>query len=125
MSTNSGPGYAKHPEHTVTVTPFRGRVVVRVGDDVVADTRDALQLNEASYPAACYVPRTDVRMERLARTDHRTHCPFKGDASYFTITGVAENAVWSYEHPYDEVEQIRDRLAFYPDKVRIDVEPAA
>ena len=124
MITNSGPGYAKHPEHTVTVAPFRGRVVVRAGDEVIADTRDALQLNEAKYPAVYYVPRADVRMDRLARTDHRTHCPFKGDASYFTIDGVADNAVWTYEQPFDEVAAIRERLAFYTDKVRVEVEPA-
>lgn len=120
----NGPGYAKHPEHTVTVAPFSGRVVVRAGDEIIADTRHALRLNEAKYPAVYYVPRADARMDRLVRTDHGTHCPFKGDASYFSITGVAENAVWSYEHPYDEVLAIREHLAFYPDKVRIDVEPA-
>ena len=64
-----------------------------------------------------------MRMDRLARTDHGSHCPFKGDASYFSIEGVADNAVWSYEHPFDEVARIREHLAFYPDKVRIEVEP--
>jgi uncharacterized protein (DUF427 family) len=123
MITNSGPGYAKHPEHTVTVTPFAGRVVVRAGHEIIADTRHALQLNEAKYPAVYYVPRADVRMDRLTRTDHGSHCPFKGDASYFSIEGVADNAVWSYEHPFDEVARIREHLAFYPDKVRIEVEP--
>jgi uncharacterized protein (DUF427 family) len=122
--TNSGPGYAKHPEHTVRVAPFSGRIVVRAGGEVIADTRHALQLSEAKYPAVYYVPRADARMDRLARTDHATHCPFKGDASYFSIAGVADNAVWSYERPYDEVAEIRDHLAFYPDKVDVEVEPS-
>jgi uncharacterized protein (DUF427 family) len=123
---NSGPGYAKNPDHSVTVAPFKGRVVVQVNGEVLADTEHALQLNEARYPAVYYVPRRDARMARLVATDHHTHCPFKGEASYFSISGGAENAVWSYEHPYDEVLSIREYLAFYPDRVDfIKVEPAA
>ncbi len=58
-------------------------------------------------------------MERLVPTTHRTHCPFKGDASYFTLSNgrTSENAAWSYEQPYDEVSVIKERLAFYPDRV--------
>ena len=123
---NSGPGYAKNPDHTVVVKPFNGRVVVEVNGEVLADTEHALQLNEARYPAVYYVPRRDVRMERLVPTDHHSHCPFKGDASYFSIVGGAENAVWSYAQPYDEVLPIREHLAFYPDRVgSIKVEPAS
>ncbi len=119
---NSGPGYTSHPEHRIVVAPFRGRVVVEVAGTVLADSERALELREGSYPAVYYVPRRDVRMERLAKTDHRTHCPFKGDASYFSIAGGAENAVWSYEHPYDEVASIREYLAFYPDQVAMRVQ---
>ena len=123
---NSGPGYARNPAHTVVVKPFKGRVVVAANGEVLAETEHALQLNEASYPAVYYVPRRDARMERLVATDHHTHCPFKGDASYFSIAGGSENAVWSYTQPYDEVLSIRDYLAFYPDRVdSIKVEPAA
>jgi len=68
-------------------------------------------------PIVYYLPRTDVKMERLARTQHRTYCPFKGEASYFSILGGAENAVWSYEQPYDEMAAIKDYVAFYPEKV--------
>jgi uncharacterized protein (DUF427 family) len=122
---NSGPGYAQHPEHSVVVTPFEGRVVVEANGKILADTQHALQLKEANYPAVFYVPRSDARMEHLRRTNHHTHCPFKGDASYFSVEGGVENAVWSYEHPYDEVRAIGEHLAFYPDRVSsIKVEPA-
>src|SRR3978361_2521599 len=114
---NSGPAYGKNPGHTVTVGPFKGRVVVEVNGEVLADTQHALQLNEARYPPVYYVPRSDTRMDRLVPTDHLTHCPFKGDASYFSVIGGAKNAVWSYEHPYDEVRSIQQYLAFYPDRV--------
>ena len=117
MAGNSGPGYAKHPEHRITTRPAGVRVQVSVRGEVIADTRDALELREASYPVVYYVPRKDVKMERLARTAHTTYCPFKGHASYFSLAGGPENAVWSYEQPYDEVSVIKDHLAFYPDKV--------
>jgi uncharacterized protein (DUF427 family) len=88
--------------------------------EVVADTRAAIRLDEGDYPAVYYVPRNDVKTESLTRTTRRTHCPFKGDASYFTLESgrrTAENAVWSYETPYDEVAVIKEYLAFYPEKV--------
>lgn len=122
---NSGPGYAKHPEHTVTVAPFKGRVIVESNGEVLSETEHALELREADYPPVYYVPRGDTKMERLVPTSHKTRCPFKGEASYFSLVGGAENAVWSYEHPYDEVGAIREHLAFYPDRVSaIRVEPA-
>jgi uncharacterized protein (DUF427 family) len=117
MAGNSGPGYAKHPQHRITTRPAGVRVQVSVKGEVIADTRDAVELREASYPVVYYVPRKDVKMERLARTAHTTYCPFKGNASYFSLAGGPENAVWSYEQPYDEVSVIKDHLAFYPDKV--------
>ena len=120
MSANSGPGYRRHPNHRVTTQPAGGRVRVTFDGEVVADTSAAIRLDEGDYPAVYYVPRNDVKMESLTRTTHRTHCPFKGDASYFTLESrgrTAENAVWSYETPYDEVAVIKDFLAFYPEKV--------
>lgn len=120
MSANSGPGYRKQPNHRVTTQPAGGRIRVIFDGQVLADTKAAIRLDEAEYPAVYYVPRDDVKMECLTRTSHRTHCPFKGDASYFTLESGgrnAENAVWSYETPYDEVAVIKDHLAFYPDKV--------
>ncbi len=112
--------------HPITVEPTGGRVVIRVDGDVIAETDAALTLREASYPAVHYVPLVDVAASRLVRSEHRTYCPFKGEASYFSIAGVPEgaNAVWSYEHPYDEVAAIREALAFYPNKVKVRVERA-
>ena len=108
------------PDHPITVTPNPGRVVVKVAGQVVADTTRALTLQEASYPAVQYIPRADVDMALLQRTDHASYCPYKGDASYFSIpAGGARsvNAVWSYEHPYPAVADIKDHVAFYPDRV--------
>ncbi len=117
MSTNSGPGYKKHPEHRVETKPAGVRVQVTFNGAVIADTRDAIRLEEADYPAVYYVPRKDVKMERLSRTSHQTYCPFKGNASYYSLVNGPENAVWTYETPYDEVLVIKEHLAFYPDKV--------
>ncbi len=108
------------PDHPITVTPDPAHIVIRVAGQVVADTRRALSLKEASYPAVAYIPREDVDMALLERTDHTTYCPYKGDCNYFSIpTGgdKARNAVWTYEHPYDSVAAIKDHLAFYPDRV--------
>lgn len=114
---NSGPGYATHPEHRITTSPAGARVQVVFRGEVIADTNDAIAMHEGTYPVVYYVPRKDVKMGRLVRTSHTTYCPFKGHASYFSLAGGPENAVWSYEQPYDEVLGIKDRLAFYPDKV--------
>lgn len=86
---------------------------------VIADSMNATVMQEGTYPPVYYFPRGDVKMDRLERTTHKTHCPFKGDASYFSFKGGAQNAVWSYETPYDEMQSIAGLLAFYPDKVEI------
>lgn len=112
------------PDHPITVTPSTSRVVVRVGDRVVADTTSALSLKEASYPAVPYVPRADVDLALLRRTEHQTYCPYKGDASYYSIDGAGENVVWTYEAPYEAVAPIKEYLAFYPNKVSIEETPA-
>lgn len=107
-------------DHPITVVPNRLRVVVSVGGKVIADTRDALTLREASYPAAQYIPRKDVDMSLLQRTDRTSYCPYKGDANYYSIPSGGEravNAVWTYESPYPAVSEIKDHLAFYPDRV--------
>jgi uncharacterized protein (DUF427 family) len=108
------------PDHPITVEKNPARVVVTVGGRVIADTRDALTLREATYPAVQYIPRKDVDMSQLERTSHATYCPYKGDCSYYSIPvgGTrAVNAVWTYETPYDAVAQIREHLAFYPARV--------
>jgi uncharacterized protein (DUF427 family) len=109
------------PDHPITVAKNPDRVVVKAGDQVIADTRDALSLQEASYPAVQYIPRDDVDLTLLERTDHTTYCPYKGTASYYSVVPAGVNAVWTYEQPYDAVADIRDHLAFYPDKVSIEI----
>jgi uncharacterized protein (DUF427 family) len=108
------------PDHPITIERNPHRVTVTVAGHVIADTRDALTLREAKYPPVQYIPRKDVDMALLVRTDHHTYCPYKGDCSYFSIPLGGErsvNAVWSYETPYTAVVQIKDHLAFYPDRV--------
>jgi uncharacterized protein (DUF427 family) len=109
------------PDHPITITPSDAHVVVRANGKVIADTRRALELREAQYPPVFYIPRADAEMALLERTDHASYCPYKGDASYFSIVDGAANAVWSYESPYQPVEAIREHLAFYPDRVEITV----
>ena len=108
------------PDHPITIAANPARVVVKAAGRVIADTRAAMTLREASYPAVQYIPRKDVDMSLLERTEHATYCPFKGDCAYYSIPSAGEkgaNAVWTYEQPYESVEQIKDHLAFYPDRV--------
>ena len=108
------------PDHPIAIERSPNRVVVRVAGRVVADTSEALTLREASYPAIQYVPRKDVNMMLLERTEHATYCPYKGDCAYFSIPlggDRSTNAVWTYEAPYEAVSPIKDHLAFYPDRV--------
>ena len=102
---------------SIVTRPAGARVRVTFHGEMIADTRDAVALEEGSYPVVYYIPREDVRMERLERTSHRTHCPYKGDASYYLIQDGPANAVWSYEQPKEDMLSIKSLLAFYPDKV--------
>lgn len=111
------------PDHPIAVTPAKGRVVVRFAGAVIADTTAALELREASYPPVLYIPRGDAKMDHFARTAHSTHCPYKGDASYYTLAGggkTTANAVWSYETPFPAMAAIKDHLAFYPQHVQVE-----
>jgi uncharacterized protein (DUF427 family) len=116
------------PDHPITVTPNPRRVRVIANGRVVADTTSALALKEATYPVVNYIPRRDADMSLLKRTAHQTHCPYKGDASYFSIESggkTIENAVWTYEKPFPHMTGISEYLAFYPNKVdRIEELPA-
>ena len=116
------------PDHPITIERNPVRIVVSVAGRVVADTREALTLREAAYPAVQYIPRKDVDMALLEPTDHSTYCPYKGDCSYYSIPLGGErsrNAVWTYESPYAAVAEIKDYLAFYPDRVdRIEEQPS-
>lgn len=116
------------PDHPITIAPAGGQVTVRSGGAVIARSDAALCLREAAHAPVLYIPRADVDMARLRRTDLKTHCPYKGDCSYYSIVGAAgdagtdggargANAVWSYEAPYPAVAAIKDYLAFYPDRV--------
>ena len=108
------------PDHPITIEPASKRVVVRSGDKVIADTVHALFLCEATYPAVQYIPRNDVDLSALVRSETTSYCPYKGEASYFSIPlggGRSVDAVWSYEAPHDAVAEIKDYLAFYPDRV--------
>ena len=116
------------PDHPITIERNPRRVVVRVAGRVIADTRAALTLREASYPAVQYIPRADADMALLERTDHASYCPYKGDCAYYSIPAGgarAENAVWSYETPYAAVAAIAGHLAFYPNRVDAIEEHAA
>jgi uncharacterized protein (DUF427 family) len=107
-------------EHPITVGRNTSRVRVTVAGRVVADTARALTLRESDYTPVQYVPRDDVDMSLLERSDNQSYCPYKGDAAYYSITiggDRGKNAVWTYEAPYEAVAEIKDHLAFYPDRV--------
>ncbi|KWX21190.1 hypothetical protein AFM11_26405 [Mycolicibacterium wolinskyi] len=106
--------------HPITVTPTGRHVTVRVGGVVVAETDDALTLQESTYPAVQYIPLADVDPSALTRSDTTTYCPFKGEANYYNV-GTAEDVIWTYEQPYPAVAEIAGRVAFYADKADITV----
>ena len=108
------------PDHPISIEANPSRVVVKVGGKIIADTSNALTLREASYPAVQYIPRRDVDMAALVRSEHTTYCPYKGDASYYSIPAGgnrSKNAVWTCETPFEEIAQIKDYVAFYADRV--------
>jgi uncharacterized protein (DUF427 family) len=107
-------------DHPITIEKNPRRVRVLVGGVIVAETTRALTLKEATLPPVQYIPREDAQMDLFERTEHTSHCPYKGDAAYYTVTAggiVAKNAVWTYEEPHPAVREIAGRLAFYPNKV--------
>jgi uncharacterized protein (DUF427 family) len=108
------------PDHPISIEANLSRVVVLAGGQVIADSRAALTLREASYPPVQYIPRADVDMSALTRSEHTSYCPYKGEASYYSIPAGGDrslNAVWTYETPFDAMAQIKDYVAFYPDRV--------
>ena len=110
------------PDHPIAIEPNPKRVLVSLAGRVIADTSEALTLREASYPAVQYIPRKDVDMALLERTQHHTYCPYKGNCDYYSIPIGGErlkNAVWTYEAPFAAVARIKDHLAFYPDRVEM------
>jgi uncharacterized protein (DUF427 family) len=124
----SHPVLSPSPDHPITIAGNPNRVQVRAGDAVISNTTNSLTLREANYPQVQYIPRADIDMAQLRRSDHASYCPYKGDASYFDIVALGDkgtNAVWTYEHPYPAVAEIADYLAFYPSKVEIVEETGA
>lgn len=108
--------------HPITVTPTGKHVTVRVNGELVADTTDAVTLQEGSYPAVQYIPLADVVETALTRSDTTSYCPFKGDASYYHVTAggnTVDDVIWTYEQPYAAVSDIAGRVAFYPDKADV------
>jgi uncharacterized protein (DUF427 family) len=119
--------YARFPDHRIEIDEAGIGVKVSRGSTLVAETKRGLNLREGSYPAVVYVPREDVRMDRLERSDHTTHCPFKGDATYYDLNNDlnaddprTRQIAWSYEDPFDQMLAIRGYLAFYSDRVEIE-----
>jgi uncharacterized protein (DUF427 family) len=108
------------PDHPISIEANPSRVVVKVGGKIIADTREALTLREASYLPVQYIPRRDVDMAALTRSEHTSYCPYKGDASYYSVPAGGDrsrNAVWTYETPFEAMAQIKDYVAVYPDRI--------
>lgn len=126
-AANPAPGFSRHPGHVVDATPEPLPVRVLAGDRVIADTRAALRVTESRHDTVWYLPPDDVDWSLLCATDTSTYCPFKGHASYYSIDTTRDgddrlvDAVWSYRTPYDECRVLRDYLAFYPDRVTVEV----
>ena len=119
MPTQLTPG----PDHPIVLTAASGAMVATYNGHAIARSDDVLMLRESTYPPVAYFPRKDVEMAYMGRTAKTTHCPYKGDASYYTLTmdgHIAENAVWTYETPYPAMDAIKDRLAFYPNVVTVE-----
>lgn len=116
MPNNLAPGFQKKPDHEVTLASYPGNVQVMLGADVIAESTAAIKVTETNHGDCFYIPRADVQMDKAAKTETSTYCPFKGHASYYSF-GDATDAAWSYEAPYDECAGLKDYLAFYPNRV--------
>ena len=113
------PGHRAQPDHKVVESHLDKRVTVELNGELVADSRDVIQVEEDGSPPRYYFPRADVKMDKLTRSATTTQCPFKGTANYFAIVESGrrvEDAVWTYEDPYEEHGELKDRLAFYDDR---------
>lgn len=117
---SKSPGQQKWPDHKVQETPMDKRVIVELDGQCIADSSRVIRVDEDHHPVRYYFPRADVRMDLLERSDTTTQCPFKGTAHYFHVklgSTKFEDAIWSYEDPYDEHQGLRERVAFYDDKI--------
>ncbi|UVK38236.1 DUF427 domain-containing protein [Mesorhizobium sp. AR10] len=123
---NPAPGFQRNPGKVIAIEPYRGTVVVRAGETVIASSTRAKLLSEAPYPQVLYIPFADIDFGQLGKTELSTHCPYKGDASYWSVLPAAEagkDAMWAYERPFDEMTEIRDHGAFYRNKVTTEATP--
>ena len=112
--------YREYPDYRVDLEPSSARIRVELNGELIAESDRTLIVRESRHDPVVYFPREAVRLDLLEATDHETFCPFKGEASYWTLRvgdRVEENAVWSYEDPFDEVAGLKDYVAFYPDRV--------
>jgi len=114
---NPAPGFQRVPRSHIVTRPAGRRVQVTLNGEVLADSRHSIEMREGTYAPVYYLPREDVRMDRFERSNHATHCPFKGEATHYSLAGGPQNLAWSYEQPYDEMQDIRGRIAFYPKRV--------
>ncbi len=124
ISANPAPGFAKHPDHQVQVSNFSGRVIVTHHGRVLAETENALRVEETGYQGVFYVPGADLNMDLFKPSTHSSYCPFKGHASYLNLVDAGElgkNITWGYEAPYDESGALKDHWAFYTDRVTVEV----
>jgi uncharacterized protein (DUF427 family) len=111
-------GRPPSPDHPITIEPATERVIVRIGDNILAESSNALVLREAAYAPVFYIPREEIAMAELTASATTSHCPYKGDASYFSARDASRaDIAWSYEDPFEAMAAIKDHLAFYPDRV--------
>lgn len=125
---NPSPGHKRNPSHHITVEPVDGVVTVRFANAVIAASKNAKLLKEVGHSDVFYIPFEDVYFDFLRRSETSSHCPYKGDASYWDATAAGEtrsDVMWAYEHPFDEMLVIRDHGAFYPEKVSIEATATA
>ncbi|MGH8218434.1 MAG: DUF427 domain-containing protein [Steroidobacteraceae bacterium] len=120
---SKSPGHQNRPDHKVEEhhLPPSSHVTVEIGGQLIADSHDVIRLDEDGHPSRFYFPRSDVTMDKLERSETTSDCPFKGTARYFTLRSEGhrlDDAVWSYEAPFDEHAGLKGRLAFYDDKYR-------
>ncbi|MEM6999786.1 MAG: DUF427 domain-containing protein [Pseudomonadota bacterium] len=124
MSANPAPGFQKYPDHQVAITATTDNVTIRIGDLAIARSNRTLSLRESRYPQAHYIPLEDVRTDLLTDSNTETYCPFKGKARYYNLNldgRVVEDALWYYPEPYDECQALIGTVAFYADKVAIEI----
>lgn len=124
MSTQTKEHREPNPDHPISIVADPARVTARVGDTVVADSAAALRMQEAQYPPVHYVPLEDVDPTLLRSSETTSYCPYKGEASYYSLStpaGDVEDAMWFYKSPYPAVGQIAGHVAFYADRVTLTI----